>query len=49
MPSWAKDPSVGARMTNARAETVLSKPAFKKAGLARRALVPAGPVVRASR
>lgn len=41
VPSWAKDPSVGARMTNARAETVLSKAAFKKAALSRRALVPA--------
>ncbi|GMA38929.1 SOS response-associated peptidase [Mobilicoccus caccae] len=41
VPSWAKDPSVGARMTNARAETVLDKPAFRKAALARRAIVPA--------
>lgn len=41
VPLWAKDPSVGARMTNARAETVLSKSAFKKAALSRRALVPA--------
>lgn len=40
VPSWAKDPSVGARMTNARAETVLEKPAFARAALARRALVP---------
>lgn len=41
VPSWAKDPSVGMRMFNARAETVLEKPAFRKAALARRALVPA--------
>ncbi|MDO5628017.1 MAG: SOS response-associated peptidase [Mobilicoccus sp.] len=41
VPSWAKDPSVGVRMTNARAETVLDKPAYRRAARARRALVPA--------
>ena len=41
VPSWAKDPKVGARMTNARAESVLDKPAFSKAALTRRCLVPA--------
>lgn len=41
VPSWAKDPAVGARMTNARAETLLDKPAFRKAAVARRLLVPA--------
>lgn len=41
VPSWAKDPSIGVRMTNARAETVLDKPAFRSAIRARRALVPA--------
>lgn len=41
VPSWAKDPSIGVRMTNARAETVLTKPAFRKAARSRRALVPA--------
>lgn len=40
VPSWAKDPSVGARMTNARSETVLDKPAFARAAAARRCLVP---------
>ena len=40
VPSWAKDPSVGARMINARQETLLDKPAFTRAALARRALVP---------
>lgn len=40
VPSWAKDPSVGARMTNARAETVLDKPAFARAAARRRCLVP---------
>lgn len=41
VPSWAKDPKVGARMTNARAESVLDKPAFSNAALTRRCLVPA--------
>lgn len=40
VPSWAKDPGIGARMTNARSETVLDKPAFAKAAAARRCLVP---------
>lgn len=40
VPSWAKDPSIGARMINARQETLLDKPAFARAALARRALVP---------
>jgi putative SOS response-associated peptidase YedK len=41
VPSWAKDPSVGARMINARAETAGEKPAFRKALAARRCLMPA--------
>ncbi|HEX8496830.1 MAG TPA: SOS response-associated peptidase [Actinomycetales bacterium] len=41
VPSWAKDPSIGSRMINARSETLLDKPGFAKAALARRALVPA--------
>src|SRR5690606_3625209 len=41
VPSWAKDPSVGARMINARAKSLLEKPAFTKAALRRRCLVPA--------
>lgn len=41
VPGWAKDPSVGARMINARAETLADKPAFRKALAARRCLVPA--------
>lgn len=41
VPAWAKDPRIGARMINARRETVLEKPAFRKAALTRRALVPA--------
>jgi len=41
VPSWAKDPSIGAAMINARAETVLTKPAFRRALATRRALLPA--------
>ncbi|MBC7595936.1 MAG: SOS response-associated peptidase [Kineosporiaceae bacterium] len=41
IPSWAKDPSIGSRMINARAETVAEKPSFRKAFATRRALVPA--------
>jgi putative SOS response-associated peptidase YedK len=41
IPSWAKDPSIGNRMINARSETVADKPAFKRAFASRRALVPA--------
>ena len=41
VPVWAKDSKIGARMINARRETVLEKPAFRKAARKRRALVPA--------
>jgi putative SOS response-associated peptidase YedK len=41
VPPWAKDPSVGSRMINARAETAATKPAFRKALAARRCLLPA--------
>jgi putative SOS response-associated peptidase YedK len=41
VPSWAKDPSIGNRMINARMETVAEKPAYRKAFAARRALLPA--------
>jgi putative SOS response-associated peptidase YedK len=41
VPFWAKDPSVGNRMINTRAETATEKPAFKKALAKRRCLVPA--------
>ena len=39
VPSWAKDPSVGNRMINARAESVAEKPSFKKAFRDSRCLV----------
>jgi putative SOS response-associated peptidase YedK len=41
IPSWAKDPSVGNRMINARAETLAEKPAFRAALKKRRCLIPA--------
>ncbi|MER6734629.1 SOS response-associated peptidase [Streptomyces puniciscabiei] len=41
MPSWAKDMKVGARMINARVETVHEKPAFHRAFVKRRCLQPA--------
>lgn len=39
IPSWATDPAIGARMINARAETVAEKPAFRAAFSRRRCLV----------
>lgn len=39
VPFWAKDPSIGARMINARAETVAEKPSFRNAFRKRRCLV----------
>lgn len=41
VPSWAKDPSVGSRMINARSETVGEKPAFREAFRSRRCAIPA--------
>jgi putative SOS response-associated peptidase YedK len=41
VPSWAKDPSIGSRMINARMETVAEKPAYKRALAVRRCLLPA--------
>ena len=41
VPSWAKDPKVGARFINARQETLADKPAFRSAYARRRCLVPA--------
>ena len=41
VPSWAKDPSIGSRMINARVETVAEKPAYRKAFATRRCLLPA--------
>lgn len=41
VPTWAKDPSIGARMINARLETAAEKPAYRQAFAKRRCLVPA--------
>jgi putative SOS response-associated peptidase YedK len=41
VPSWAKDVAVGNRLFNARADTVDSKPAFRRAFAVRRCLLPA--------
>ncbi len=36
IPSWAKDPSIGTKLINARAETLAVKPSFKDAFRKRR-------------
>ena len=41
VPSWAKDEKMGARMMNARGETVAEKPSFRSAVKTRRCLIPA--------
>ncbi len=41
VPSWAKDPSMGSRLINARSETVEEKPSFRSAFRRRRCLIPA--------
>lgn len=39
VPSWAKDPSIGSRLINARGESVAEKPSFRAAFKRRRCLV----------
>jgi putative SOS response-associated peptidase YedK len=41
IPSWAKDPKIGAKLINARAETLHERPAFRTPLKSRRCLVPA--------
>ena len=41
IPSWAKDPSIGNKLINARAESILEKPSFKNSFKNKRCLVPA--------
>lgn len=41
MPWWSKDLRAGARMINARVETVATKPAYRSAFKSRRCLIPA--------
>lgn len=41
VPYWAKDKAIGQRLSNARAESVADKPAFRAAFARRRCLIPA--------
>ncbi len=41
VPFWAKDPKIGTRMINARAESLAEKPSFRTALRTHRCLVPA--------
>jgi putative SOS response-associated peptidase YedK len=41
VPSWAKDKSMGARLINARSETIQEKPSFREAFKQRRCIIPA--------
>lgn len=40
VPKWAKDPSIGSRMINARVETIEEKPSFRSAIVKRRCVIP---------
>jgi putative SOS response-associated peptidase YedK len=39
IPSWAKDPTIGSRLINARAETISEKPSFRSAYKYHRCLI----------
>ena len=39
VPFWAKDPAIGSRMINARAETVAEKPAYRSSFRSKRCLI----------
>jgi putative SOS response-associated peptidase YedK len=39
IPSWSKDPEIGSRLMNARAETLVEKPSFRTAFRRRRCLI----------
>ena len=41
IPAWAKEPNIGYKLINARAETAHEKPSFRAAFRARRCLIPA--------
>lgn len=41
VPAWAKDPSIGTKLINARAETVETKPSFRGSFARHRCLIPA--------
>ncbi|MOA02760.1 putative SOS response-associated peptidase YedK [compost metagenome] len=40
VPSWAKDDKIGSKMINARAESLLEKPSFKRLVSSRRCIIP---------
>jgi putative SOS response-associated peptidase YedK len=40
IPSWSKDPQIGNRLINARAETLAEKPSFRSCYKRRRCLIP---------
>lgn len=40
IPSWARDPRIGFKLTNARSETITQKPSFRTAFATRRCLIP---------
>jgi putative SOS response-associated peptidase YedK len=41
IPSWAKDPAMGNKMINARAETITEKPSYRASLRTKRCIVPA--------
>ena len=41
VPTWAKDPATGNKMINARAEGIEEKPAYRRAFVKRRCIIPA--------
>lgn len=41
VPHWAKDPAIGHKLNNARAEGLFDKPSFRQAARRRRCLLPA--------
>ena len=41
IPSWSRDPKIGYHLINARAETIMDKPSFRKPFLTSRCIVPA--------
>jgi putative SOS response-associated peptidase YedK len=41
VPSWAKEPSIGAKLNNARSDGIFDKPSFRQAARRRRCLLPA--------
>jgi putative SOS response-associated peptidase YedK len=41
VPHWSKDPAIGAKLNNARGESVAEKPSFRDAFRRRRCLIPA--------